>query len=178
MADKTTIARPYAKAAFEEARAAKHLAPWSQTLQTASAVVQDPRVQGLLGNPSVSSGDLAKFIIDLAGPQLDEMGRNFVQTIAENRRLAYLPEISTLFDALKDEEEGVVDVTVTSAAPLEDGQRDALSAALQRRLKRQIRLHCETDSALIGGAVLRAGDLVIDGSVRSRLNRIAYALTA
>src|SRR4030088_2209719 len=178
MADKTTIARPYAKAAVEEAKATNQLAPWSETLRTASMVVQDPRVQNLLGNPAVSNAELAKLVIDLAGPQLDEQGRNFVQTLAENHRLAYLPEISTLFDELKDEAEGVIDVTVTSAAPLENGQLEALSTALQRRLKRQVRLQCETDPSLIGGAVLRAGDLVIDGSVRSRLDRIAHELTA
>jgi F-type H+-transporting ATPase subunit delta len=178
MADKTTIARPYAKAAFEEAKAANRLGPWSKALRTAASVVQDPRVQNLLGNPAVSNAELARLVIDLAGPQLDEPGRNFVQTLAENHRLAYLPEISTLFDELKDEAEGVIDVTVTSAAPLESGQRETLSKALQRRLKRQIRLQCETDPSLIGGAVLRAGDLVIDGSVRSRLDRIAYELTA
>jgi F-type H+-transporting ATPase subunit delta len=178
MADKTTIARPYAKAAFEEAKGAKRLGPWSESLRIAAAVVKDPRVQNLLGNPAVSNADLAKLVIDLAGQQLDEHGRNFVQTLAENRRLAYLPEISTLFDELKDEAEGVIDVTVTSAAPLANGEREALSAALQRRLKRQIRLQCQTDPALLGGAVLQAGDLVIDGSVRTRLNRIAYELTA
>jgi F-type H+-transporting ATPase subunit delta len=178
MADKTTIARPYARAAFEEAKAGKHLGPWSESLRRAAEAVQDSRVHNLLGNPAVSTVELARFVIDLAGPQLDEQGRNFVQTLAENRRLAYLPEISTLFDELKDEAEGVIDVTVTSAAPLESGQRDTLSAALQRRLKRQVRLHCQTDPALIGGAVLRAGDLVIDGSVRSRLDRIAYELAA
>jgi F-type H+-transporting ATPase subunit delta len=178
MADKTTIARPYAKAAFEEARATKALAPWSEALKIGAQVVQDPRVQQLLGNPAVTNADLAKLVNDLAGTQLDELGRNFVQTLAENRRLAYLPEISTLFDELKDEAEGVVDVTVTSASPLENGQREALSTALAHRLKRQVRLHCETDASLIGGAVLRAGDLVIDGSVRSRLDRIAYELTA
>lgn len=178
MADKITIARPYAKAAFAEAKSDKRLGPWSEALRTAAAVVKDPRVQSLLGNPTVSSADLAKLVIDLAGKKLDEHGRNFVQTLAENRRLAYLPEISTLFDELKDEAEGVIDVTVTSAAPLESGQREALSAALQLRLKRQIRLQCHTDPSLIGGAVLQAGDLVIDGSVRTRLNRIAYELTA
>jgi F-type H+-transporting ATPase subunit delta len=178
MADKTTIARPYAKAAFEKARAGNHLAPWSETLRTASIVVQDPRVQRLLGNPAVSNAELVELVSGLAGPQLDGQGRNFVQTLAENRRLAYLPEISTLFDELKDEAEGVIDVTVTSAAPLDKAQREALAAALQRRLKRQVRLHTETDPSLIGGAVLRAGDLVIDGSVRSRLDRIAYELTA
>jgi F-type H+-transporting ATPase subunit delta len=173
MADKTTVARPYAKAAFEEAKAGKHLGPWSESLQMAATVVQDP-----LGHPAVSTAELAKLVIDLAGPELDEQGRNFVQTLAENRRLAYLPEISTLFDELKDEAESVIDVTVTSAAPLDNSQRETLSAALQRRLQRQIRLHCETDPSLIGGAVLRAGDLVIDGSVRSRLDRIAYELAA
>lgn len=178
MADKITVARPYARAAFEEAQAHKVLGPWSDSLQRAAAVVKDPRVQNLLGNPAVTNAELAQFVIDLAGPGLDEQGRNFVQTLAENRRLAYLPEISTLFDELKDEAEGVVDVTVTSAAPLADGQRDSLASALQRRLKRQVRLHCETDPSLLGGAVLRAGDLVIDGSVRSRLNRIAYELAA
>ena len=177
-ADKTTIARPYAKAAFEEAQGHKVLGPWSDSLQRASAVVKDPRVQNLLGNPAVTHSELAKFVIDLAGPELDEQGRNFVQTLAENRRLAYLPEISTLFDELKDEAEGVIDVTVTSAAPLQDSQRDALSSALQRRLKRQIRLHVQTNPELIGGAILQAGDLVIDGSVRTRLDRIAYELTA
>jgi F-type H+-transporting ATPase subunit delta len=178
MADKTTIARPYAKAAFEAANGGKHLGPWSETLRTAAAVVQDPRVHQLLGNPMVGSAELAKLIMDLAGPQLDEPGRNLIRTLADNRRLTYLPEISTLFDELKDEAEGMIDVTVTSAAPLEAGQRETLSAALERRLKRQVRLQCETDPSLLGGAVLRAGDLVIDGSVRSRLDRIAFALTA
>ena len=178
MADKTTIARPYAKAAFEEAKATNQLGAWSDTLQTASTVVQDPNVQKLLGNPSVTHADLAKLVADLAGPQLDGQGRNFVQTVAENRRLAYLPEISNLFDELKDEAEGVIDVTVTSAAPLDSAQQEALSTALARRLKRKIRLQTETDPSLLGGAVLRAGDLVIDGSVRARLDRIAYELTA
>jgi F-type H+-transporting ATPase subunit delta len=178
VADKTTIARPYAKAAFEEAKAGNHLGAWSETLRTAAVVVQDPRVERLLGNPAVSNDELVKLVTDLAGPKLDGQGRNFVQTLADNRRLAYLPEIASLFDEFKDEAEGIIDVTVTSAAPLDNGQREALAAALQRRLKRQIRLHCETDPSLLGGAVLRAGDLVIDGSLRTRLDRIAYELTA
>ena len=178
MADKTTVARPYAKAAFEEAEATRHLGPWSDSLRTAALVVQDPRVGDLLGNPSVSPAQLAQLVIDLAGSQLDELGRNFVQTLAENRRLAYLPEISSLFEELKDEAQGVIDVTVTSASSLDDSQRKALEDALHRRLQRQVRLTCELDPSLIGGAVLRAGDLVIDGSLKTRLDRIAYELTA
>jgi F-type H+-transporting ATPase subunit delta len=178
MADKTTIARPYAKAAFAQARSDKRLEPWSEALRTGAVVVKDPRVERLLGNPHVTSDQLAQMVSDIAGSQLDEDGRNFVRTLAENRRLAYLPEISVLFDEMKDQAEGVVDVTVTSAAPLDSAQQKALADALQRKLKRAVRLHVETDPELIGGAVLRAGDLVIDGSLRSRLERIAYELTA
>jgi F-type H+-transporting ATPase subunit delta len=178
MADKSTIARPYAKAAFEEARERGRLGPWSEALRTAATVIGDSRVAALLGNPRVTPEELAALVIEIAGPQLDEEGRNFVRTLADNRRLALLPEISALFDELKGEAEGVVDVTVTSAAPLDDSQRTKLAGALERRLGRTVRLQCATDPALIGGAVLRAGDLVIDGSLRGRLERIAYELTA
>ena len=178
MADKSTIARPYARAAFAEAKSAKRLAEWAQALQVGAAVVQDPRIERLLDNPQVTTGELAGLVMDIAGGKLDEHGRNFVQTLAENHRLAYLPEISRIFDQLKDAEEGVVDVTVTSAAPLDEQQKSTLAQALAKRLKREIRLHCSIDANLIGGAVLQAGDLVIDGSLRSRLNRIAYELTA
>ena len=178
MADKTTIARPYAKAAFQEARGENRLGPWSESLHVAATVVTDPRVETLLGNPRVTSGELAQLVIDIAGPQLGDHGANFVRTLAENHRLAYLPEISTLFDELKDEAEKIVDVTVTSAAPLDDSQRKTLTAALERKLKRGIRMQCHTDPSLLGGAVLQAGDLVIDGSLRTQLNRITYELTA
>ena len=178
MADKSTIARPYAKAAFEEARDRKRLGPWSEALRTAAAVIGDPRVEALLGNPRVTPEELAALVIGIAGPQLDEQGRNFVRTVADNRRLSLLPEISAHFDELKNEAEGVIDVTVTSAAPLDDAQRGKLVAALERRLGRSVRLQCAADPGLIGGAVLRAGDLVIDGSLRGRLERIGYELTA
>lgn len=178
MADKSTIARPYAKAAFDEARDKGQLGPWSQALRTAAAVVSDSRVEALLGNPRVTPEELAALVIEIAGPELDEQGRNFVRTLADNRRLALLPEISALFDELKGEAEGIVDVVVTSAAPLDDSERGKLAAALERRLGRSVRLQCATDPALIGGAVLRAGDWVLDGSLRGRLERIAYVLTA
>lgn len=178
MADRTTIARPYAKAAFAEAQQDGKLAQWSEALQVGALVVQDERVQRLLDNPLVEPEELAQLVIDIAGERLDEEGRNFVRMLAENRRLAYLPEISALFDELKDAAEGVVDVTVTSAAPLDQAQQEQLASALSRKLNRQVRLQCELDPSLIGGAILRAGDLVIDGSLRARLERIAHELTA
>lgn len=176
--DKTTVARPYAKAAFDEARADKRLGPWSEALRVAAKVVRDERVEKLLNNPGVTPMQLAQLVIDVAGDRLDDDGRNFVRTLAENRRLAYLPEISALFDRFKDEAEGVVDVTVTSATPIDSQQQKTLSQALAKKLKREVRLHLETDPSLIGGAVLRAGDTVIDGSLRARLQRIEYELTA
>jgi F-type H+-transporting ATPase subunit delta len=178
MAEKTTIARPYAKAAFQEARGDQRLAEWSRSLRAGAEVVSDPRVHELIGNPLVSAEELATFVMGIAGPKIDEHGANFFRTLAENHRLGYLPEISVLFETLKDEAEGVADVTVTSAAPIDDAQRQVLSRALERKLKRSARLHFATDAALIGGAVLRAGDTVIDGSLLSRLKRIAFELTA
>ena len=178
MADRLTIARPYARAAFEEARSNGALASWSDALRAAAQVVRDPRVEALLGNPHVTPEELAQLVSGIAGPKVGEEGGNFVRTLADNRRLGYLPEISALFDTLRDEAEGVADVTVTSAAALDEAQRRKIAAALEQRLKRRVRLHCEVDPALIGGAVLRSGDLVIDGSLRTRLERIAYELTA
>ena len=131
-----------------------------------------------MGNPHVTPGELADLVISIAGTQLGEEGANFVRTLAANHRLAYLPEISTLFDTLKDEAEGVADVTVTSAAALDQGQQQKLTGALEKRLKRKVRLHCAIDPRLIGGAILTAGDLVIDGSLSTKLARIAYDLTA
>ncbi|HLY51935.1 MAG TPA: F0F1 ATP synthase subunit delta [Steroidobacteraceae bacterium] len=178
MADKSTIARPYARAAFEEARQAKRLEPWSRALHAAAAVVQDARVVALLGNPHVTPDELAALVTGVVGAELGPEGENFVRTLAANRRLACLPEIAASFDVLKDAAEGVADVTVTAATPLDAGQQKTLAAALEKRLKRSVRLHCATDPKLIGGAVVQSGDLVIDGSLRSRLERIAYELTA
>jgi F-type H+-transporting ATPase subunit delta len=177
MADRLTIARPYARAAFGEAQADKRLGAWSEALEVAAEAVRDPRVAALLGNPRVRPAELAELLGGVVGPQLGRHGENFLRTLAVNHRLAYLPEISTLFDALKNSAEGVADVTVTTAAPLDAAQKQRLAAALEKRLKRTVRLHGEVDKELIGGAVLRAGDLVIDGSLRTRLERIAYELT-
>jgi F-type H+-transporting ATPase subunit delta len=178
MTDKTTIARPYARAAFATAKARGTLAAWSDALRTAAAVVADPRVAALFGNPRVSAKQLADFVIDIGGGKLGAEWNELVLALAENGRLVDLPEIALLFDALKDEADGVMDVTVTAATALDAKQQETLTAALTRRLKRQVRLHNEVDATLIGGAVIRAGDLVIDGSLRTRLERMAFELSA
>jgi F-type H+-transporting ATPase subunit delta len=176
MAEKATIARPYAKAAFEYAREQNAFDRWSQVLASASAVAADERVAKLLTNPRVSADDLVGLISEAAGGALDDHGRNFIATLAHNRRLGLLPEIAAQFETLRAEVENVADVRVTSAVQLNEAQQQRLSSALKKRLKREVRLHCEVDPSLIGGAIVRAGDFVIDGSLRARLERLAGAI--
>jgi len=173
MAEKVTIARPYARAAFEYASANKAFGRWSELLATASAVVADERVERLLTNPRVAPEQLVGLIADIAGTGIDEHGRNFLGMLAQNRRLGVLPEIAASYEVLRAEVENIADVQITSAVALTDAQRERLAAALKKRLQREVRLHCEVDAALIGGAVVRSGDLVIDGSLRARLERLA-----
>lgn len=176
MAERSTVARPYAKALFELALARKQLDVWSQTLGAAAAVVGDERVRRLLTNPHVTTDQLADLVTDIAGGRLDADGRNFIRLLAANRRLGFLPEIAAIFAKLRAEEENTVEVTVKSAVPLAAGQEKRFAAALRARLKREVRLRCEVDRTLLGGAVLRADDLVIDGSLRGRLERLGVEL--
>jgi len=177
MAEKSTIARPYAKALFELALERKMLGAWSEALALVAAVASDERVKKLLTSPRVTIEQLADFVIDVAGDKLDEVGRNFIRVLTANRRLGFLPEIAAVYEKLKAAEENTVDVTVTSAVTLDMEQQQRFSQAMSARLKRDVRLHCEVDSTLLGGAVLRANDLVIDGSLRGQLERLNAELT-
>ncbi|HEX2492270.1 MAG TPA: F0F1 ATP synthase subunit delta [Steroidobacter sp.] len=176
MAEKATIARPYAKAAFESARAHDSFERWSHLLAVGSAAVADERVSKLLTNPRVKAADLIGLIADAAGGAVDQHVRNFLATLADNRRLGLLPEIAAIFERLRAEVENVADVQVISAVQLEEAQRKRLASALEKRLNRAVRLHCEVDPSLIGGAVVRSGDFVIDGSLKASLERLASAM--
>src|SRR5690606_4128479 len=176
MAEQATLARPYAKAAFEYALEHNDLERWSRLLGRASAVVADPRVEPLLTNPRVPAAELVDLLAEAAGDALHEQGRSFLATLADNRRLALLPEIAGMFEVMRADVENVADVRVVSAVELNDAQRERLAGALGKRLKRKVRLQCDVDPALIGGAVVRCGDFVIDGSLRSRLERLAGAI--
>jgi F-type H+-transporting ATPase subunit delta len=175
MAERITIARPYAKAVFQLAQQAGRLPQWSAALHACAEIVVDPRVHALLSHPGVSAAELAELVTGVAGAQLDEQARNLIATLAANRRLSYLPEIAARYEQLRADAERTVEVTVTSAVELSAEQRAAYTTALSRRLGRQVRLHCETDPSLLGGAVVRADDLVIDGSVRAALSQLAAA---
>lgn len=178
MADRLTIARPYAKAAFAAASADARLAQWSDALSVAAQVLSDERVKALIGSPRVTAAQLAQLVTGVVGSGLDEQGRNFISLLAENKRLTFLPEIARVFSALKDEAEGTVDVSVTSATVMAGSEQANLEASLEKRFGRKVRLHTQVDPSLIGGALVRAGDLVIDGSIKSRLERLAYELSA
>ena len=177
MAEKATIARPYAKAAFESARQHNAFERWSKVLASASSVVQDQRIARLLSAPLVTPEQLSGLIGEIVGGTLDEHIRNFLATLAGNRRLALLPQIATMFEALRAEAENTADVRVISTVQLDDAHKQRLVEALKKRLKRDVRLHCEVDASLIGGAVVRAGDFVIDGSLKARLDRLAGEMT-
>jgi F-type H+-transporting ATPase subunit delta len=176
VAERATIARPYAKAAFEYARDAKALAQWSQGLKAAAEVVADPRVASLTKSPQWSAADLVSLITDVAGDKLDAGMRNFVRVLAENHRLLLLPEIAAHYEMLRSAVENTIDVEVVSAVPLDAAQAEKLERALSTRLKRRVRMQNAVDSTLLGGAVVRAGDLVIDGSLKGRLQRLATEL--
>ena len=178
MAERTTTARPYAKAIFALARQGNTLAATSAGLIRAAEVVADPRVHALLGSPHVTAAQLAELVTGVTGAGLDEYGRNFVSLLAQNRRLGFLPEIAALFEQMKAEVENAVDVEVVSATTLTPDQESRYAAALQKKLGRSVRLHTRVDGSLLGGAVLKAGDLVIDGSIKGRLERLAIEMTA
>ena len=178
MAEKATTARPYASAAFEFAHEHGRLPQFSALLAAAAAVVSDERVARLIGSPQVGEDDLVGLISAAAGEAADEHGRNFIRTVAHNDRLALLPEIAAQFERLRAEVENVVDVELIAAMAVEPAQQERLTQALRRRFGREVRLHTRIDASLIGGAVVRAGDLVIDGSLKGRLERLSSAMTA
>ena len=175
MAERITIARPYAKAVFQQARRQKRLPQWSAALGLAARIIADPRVRSLIGNPGVSTAQLVELVTGVAGKGFDGEARNLIATLAANRRLGFLPEIAARFEQLRAEAERTVEVTVTSAVELSRAQQQQYTAALAKRLDREVRLHCQVDPSLLGGAVVRADDLVIDGSVRAGLAQLGTA---
>jgi F-type H+-transporting ATPase subunit delta len=176
VAESATVARPYARAAFEFAQGAKALARWGDLLETAAMVVRDARVTALLGNPKVTTLALADFVLDIAGEKADEHGRNFVRLLAQNQRLALLPEIAAQYALLRAAAENTVDVEVVSAIALSEAETEKFARALTRRLNRIVRLHPSVDPSLLGGAVVRAGDFVLDGSLKGKLERLGQSM--
>lgn len=177
MAENTTIARPYARAVFEQARTETGgLARWSEALALLSNVAADATIHALITSPGLTAERKAGLFLEVIGDRLNQEGANFVKLLAENQRLPLLGDIAEVYEELRAEAEKTVDAEMISAFEVSAEQRDQFAAALGKRLARQVVLNTKVDSSLIGGAVIRAGDLVIDGSVRGKLAQLATTL--
>jgi F-type H+-transporting ATPase subunit delta len=175
MSELTTVARPYAKAAFDYAVDNKAVSQWLDMLVFAGEVAKNEEIKNILSS-AMAADKLAELFISICGEQLDQAGQNLVKVLAENGRIKALPDIALLFTQYKAEFDKEVDVEVTSAVKLSKKQQTEISASLEKRLARKVKLHCSVDAAIVAGVIIKAGDTVIDGSVRSKLNRLSDAL--
>lgn len=176
MAELITIARPYAVAAFEAAKEENALAAWSEQLTSLAAIVSDEAMQDFMAQPSVTSNDVAGLLVDIMGSELTNEAKNFLNVLAENKRLNALSEIAGLFQELKAKEEKRVLATVISAQQPTDEQKKKLSAALNAKFDAEVEVSYEEDPSLIAGVRIRVGDWAIDGSALSQLNKLGAAI--
>ena len=176
-AELSTVARPYARAAFSFALDQDGgLAHWSRMLQLLSAAVNESIVQAALDDPLLTMDDKTSFLFDLMGDDLSDQGRNFIGVLAEYDRLALIATVAEQFEVLKANHEKTLDVSVTSAYEVSEDDQQRLSDALRGKLQRDINMETDVDESLIGGVLIRAEDTVIDDTVRGRLTRLAKAL--
>jgi len=177
MSDNITAARPYARAVFEKAQQDSSQQTWSEALQLLVEVVANEDMNAVLVMPGMGAADKGGLLIDICGDKLNDANCNFVKLLAENGRLILLPEIRDLYEEFRALAESKIEATVTSAYPLSDAQQSAMTEALKKKLGCEVTLVTETDETLIGGVIIRAGDLVIDGSTKASLASLATALS-
>jgi F-type H+-transporting ATPase subunit delta len=175
MSEALTLARPYARAAFSIAREQGRLSPWSQSLGFSAIAAAVPAVKNALGDPRIG----AAVINELLSPpgEADARFQQFLTVLADNHRLPLLPEIAALFDQLKADAERVVKANVTSAKTLDAAELTQLRNALKKRFDREVEITANVDESLIGGVVINTGDIVIDGSIKTKLARLQASLT-
>ncbi|MBA2710893.1 MAG: F0F1 ATP synthase subunit delta [Tatlockia sp.] len=181
MSNTATIARPYAKAVFEHALANRKLSQWSEILHELALAVLDEKTKQFIGNPAATAEQQSELLMSLfiqTEVDLKEAIGNFVALLAHNKRLMLLPDIKMLFESLRAEQEKTLEVEVRSFSELSDIQQIKLANSLSQRLMRQVTLNLILDESLLGGAVIHAGDLIIDGSVRGKLNKLRTNLAA
>lgn len=176
MSELTTAARPYARAAFDIAVKNNAIEQWTQMLMLCAHVAENPLMQAALDNPALNAQQCADLFNQVCAQQLDSKGQNLIRLLAENDRLTLLPDIAALYHTYKVQAEGRVDAELISALKVGEDQKQAIVASLSKRLGKQVSLTTRIDRHLIGGAIVRAGDTVIDGSVRGRLNKMSSTL--
>lgn len=175
MSELTTIARPYAKAAFDFAVEKSAVEKWTEMLGFAAEIAKNEQIQAFL-NSSFSAQKVADTVISICGEQLDESGKNLIRLMAENKRLTVLPAVFEQFQSFVEDYNATTEVQVISAQPLNATQTEKITAAMEKRLSRKVRLNCSVDSSLIAGVIIRTEDFVIDGSSRGQLARLADEL--
>jgi len=178
MAELTTIARPYAEAAFRIAADAKAFPAWSKMLSLLSAVVTNPAMAGALDDPKLTAADKEALLMKVCGGELDALGRNFVRVLVEADRYSLLPQIVSLYEGLRDAAEGVAKAEIATAFPLSEPELAELKASLEKHFGKKIEATVAIDPSLIGGARITVGDTVIDGSVQAKLQAMATQLRA
>jgi len=176
MEDVSALARPYGLAAFKQAREEGKVREWSEMLGTLTLIMRDPTMLGLISNPKVNDQQVAALVIDVAGSGLSETGANLVRIMAENERLAEMPGVAAVFEAERDRAEGRSHVEVTSAFALSDAQEKSIADSMSKRLGTEVDVSVTVDDSLIGGVIIRAGDTVIDASLRGRLGQLGQTL--
>ncbi len=175
MSELTTVARPYAKAAFDFAVEANTIDNWLSMLVFAAEVSENETIKDYLSG-GASADQATDLFLKVCEDQLDSNGQNLIKVMAENERLLVLPQVLVQFSDLKAEYEKEITVDVTSAVELVAEQVTTLSAALEKRLARKVKLNCNVDANVVSGLVIKAGDMVIDGSVRGKLSRLATTM--
>ena len=176
MAENSTIARPYAQAAFDIAQGKGELSTWSDMLELAAMVASDSAMAEAIDSPHIKDEDVVSLFIEVCGDKLNAEGNNFIRVLTENKRLNVLSDIASAFEQLRADAEGTLDAEVISAFPLSDAEQQNIVAGLKKRLGRDITLTTRVDDSLIGGAIIRAGDMVIDGSVTRHLDDLTHSL--
>ena len=176
MSELATLARPYAEAIFKRAKEADSAAKWSDSLAFISAVVNDEIISAAADNPKISKENLLNLMLDICNGQVDQEGENFLKLLVHNNRLKLARHIATIYEQFRAEDEGYVDVEVSTAFSLSEDEEKNLASTLENTLKKRVHLNVKEDQSLIGGVLIRAGDRVIDGSIKGQLQQLAKRL--
>lgn len=176
MANTMTHARPYARAAFEYAKQQNALAQWLEILQTTGVMAQQEEVRNYIKNPKVSAEQVIALFADVAGKKFNQQQENFFQLLAQGQQFALLPDIASVFTRLYEENDEIVSVDVIAALEMSKAQQDKMQAALEKRIGKKIKLHCTVDASLLGGAIVRTPEWVMDGSVTGKLQQLKTKL--
>lgn len=176
MAELATLARPYAEAAFKRSKEVGSSKDWSDSLMFLSLVIKDEALSAIVKNPKVSKQNTAQLILDICQGQIHDEARNLLKVLIENDKLPLLPEIATMFEQYKADDEGYVNVELYSAYPLAKAEQSKYVGMLEKLLSKKVNASVSVDKSLIGGILAKAGDKVIDGSIRGQLHQLAKRL--